>query len=218
VIGYQRQDDRFRLGSFGQWTASDALVLYYDGIVTKGPDAFYPIEDQAGPLGGAFVRKYEGSGRLFTTVTAGGAYTFLTGSTTSIEFLYNGQGYNDAEAAEYYRLRQSASDHFFEGNALAGLSQATLGGALNNGLPFLRRYYLMGQYQVREIRNVLDVIMRYTHSLEEHTGQASSILEWRLSDRVQFFNINVVAVNGGRDSEFGSILSKSFLAGIEVHF
>jgi len=217
VIGCRRQDDRFRLGSFGQWTASDALVLYYDGIVTKGTDALYAVPDQAGPLGGAFVRKYEGS-RLFTTVTAGGAYTFLSGSTTSLEFLYNGQGYNDAEAAEYYRIRQSASDHFFEGNALAGLSQATLGEALNNGLPFLRRYYLMGQYQVREIGNVLDVIVRYTHSLEEHTGQASSILEWRLSDRVQFFNINVVAVNGGRDSEFGSLLSGSFLAGIEAHF
>jgi hypothetical protein len=50
IIGYL-QNARFRLGSFGQWTASDALLLYYDGIVSKGTDALYPIQDQDNPRG-----------------------------------------------------------------------------------------------------------------------------------------------------------------------
>ncbi len=216
MIGYYRQHDRYRFGSYGQWTASDALLLYYDGIVAKGTDALYPVPDPASPLGGSFVRKYAGSSRLFTTVTAGAAYTFLSGSTLSLEFLYNDQGYNDEEASAYYALRQHASDGFFSAT-LSGLSSMTLAESLNTGLPFLRRYYLMGQYQVREIKNVVDVILRYVYSVEEHAGQASTILEWNMTDRIQFFNLNTAAVKGG-NTEFNSLVSRSFMAGIEAHF
>jgi hypothetical protein len=218
LIGYDQQDDRFRLGSYAQWTASDAILLYYDGIVSRGTDALYPVQDQTSPLEGAFVKKYDDSGRLFSTVTVGGSYTFLSGSTFSLEFLYNGQGYDDAEAGEYYRLRQNANDHFFDGGLLSGLSQKTLGESLSTGSPFLRRYYVMGQFQVREIKNALDVIVRYTHSLEERAGLASSILEWQLTDRIQFFNINTVSIDRGKETEFNAVLEKSFMAGIEVHF
>ena len=218
VIAYHRQDDRFRLGSFGQWTASDALLLYYDGIVTRGTDALYPVQDVANPLGGTFIKQYDDSGRLFTTAIAGGSYTFLSGSTVSMEFLYNGQGYSDAEAAEYYRLRRSAGDHLFDSGVLSGLSQQTLGQAFGTGSPFLRRYYVMGQFQVREIANVLDLIVRYTHNLEEHAGQASTILECQLSERVRFFTVATTGVNSAGDTEYNALVAKSVMAGIEVHF
>ena len=218
VIAYYRQDDWFRLGSYGQWTASDALLLYYDGIVSKGTDALYPITDASNPLGGAFVKQYDDSSRLFTTASAGGSYTFLSGETFSMEFLYNGQGYNNAEANAYYMIRRNAHDHFFDTTPPSGLSQMTLNNTLNNELPFLRRYYLMGQFKVREIKNVLDVIVRYTHGIEEHAGQASSIIEWQLSNRVQLFNINTVAVGSSRNTEFNSLLTSSYMAGIETHF
>jgi len=218
LIGYFKHEDRFRFGSYGQVTASDALVLYYDGIVSLETDVLYPVLDPASPLGGTFAKKYDGSGRPFATVTAGGAYTFLGGSTLSMEFLYNGQGYNDATATDYYRLRQNAANHFFDDGAMSGLSRKTLGESLNTGSPFLRRYYLMGQYQVREIKDVLDIMVRYIYGIEERAGQASTILEWRLSDRVQFFNINIVGIKGGKDTEFNAILARSFMAGIEVHF
>jgi hypothetical protein len=218
VIGYHQQNVRSRLGSFGQWTASDALVLYYDGIIAKGTDVLYPVEDQTSPLGASFVKQYDTSGKLFGTVTAGGSYTFLSGSTFSVELLYNGQGYNDAQANAYYQLRRNANDHFFDTTALAGLSQQTLAQSLYNGSPFLRRYYAMAQYQVREIKNVLDVIVRYTHGLDEHAGQASSIIEWQMTDRIQFFNINTVSVGSREETEFNSILNKSAMVGIEAHF
>jgi hypothetical protein len=135
-----------------------------------------------------------------------------------MEFLYNGQGYDNAEANAYYTIRRNAYDHFFDTILLSGLSQMTLNDTLNNELPFLRRYYLMGQFQVREIKNVLDIIVRYTHGIEEHAGQASSIIEWQLSNRIQLFNINTVAVGNGKDTEFNSLLTSSYMAGIEMHF
>lgn len=218
LISYFQQHDRFRLGSYGQWTASDALVLYFDGIVARGTDVLYPVQNPANPLGAEFIQPYNDSGRLFTTVTVGGSYTFLSGSTLSIEFLYNGAGYGDAEARDYYNLRRNASEHFFDSGPMAGLSALTLSEALNTGSPFLRRCYLMAQFQSKEIRNVLDIILRYTYSPEERSGQASTIIEWRLSNRVRFFNINTAATGGGRETEFNSILTKSVLAGIEAHF
>jgi hypothetical protein len=76
----------------------------------------------------------------------------------------------------------------------------------------------MGQFQVREIKNVLDIIVRYTYSLEEHAGQASSIIEWQMTDRTRLFNINTVSTGRGKETEFNAVLEKSFMAGIEVHF
>ena len=218
LIGYFKRDDRFHFGSYGQWTASDAVLLYYDGIVARGNDALYPAPDTADPLGGTFTERYDGSGRLFATTVVGGAYTFLSGSTLNLEFLYNGQGYGDADAAEYYRLRNAAGDHYFDGGLMSALSSRTLGQTVNTGLPFLRRYYVMGQFQVREIGNALDISVRYMRGLEERAGQASTILEGKLSDRVQFFNINMVGIGRGRETEFNAVLARSFMAGIEVHF
>jgi hypothetical protein len=216
LIGYFQQDARFRLGSYGQWTASDALLLYYDGIVSRGTDALYPVPDPASPLVGSFARTQDSSSRIYATVTAGGSYTFLSGSTLSLEFLYNGQGYGEADADAYYRLRRSASDHYFDGGRLSALSRQLLGETMNTGQPFLRRYYAMGQFQAREIVNVLDIIVRYIHSLEERAGLASSIVEWQLSDRVELFNINSVAVSRGGETEFNAILAWSVLAGLEL--
>jgi hypothetical protein len=64
----------------------------------------------------------------------------------------------------------------------------------------------------------MDLYLRYTYGLEEHVGQASTILEWQLSDRIQFFNINTISSNGNGNNEFSAIFSKSFMIGIEVHF
>ena len=217
LIAYDRQNDRFRLGSYGQWTASDAVLLYYDGIIMRGTDALYPAPDPSNPLGAAFVKKYDHSKRFLAGVTGGGSYTCLSGSTVSIEFLYNGQGYTDDEAALYYHLRRQAGELFFN-PALFGLSQKTLAEALNNGLPFLRRYYVMTQFQSREIANAIDLILRYVYGLEEHAGQASTIIEWRISDRIQLFNINAIAVTHGKETEFNAVLDKSCMVGIEAHF
>ncbi|HET7318205.1 MAG TPA: hypothetical protein VFK23_03610 [Nitrospirota bacterium] len=218
LINYFQQHERFRLGSYGQWTASDAVVLYYDGIVSKGTDVLYPVVDPGLQLSGEFQRTNAGSGRLYPAVTAGGSYTFLSGETLSLEFLYNGAGYNDDEADAYYQLRQNAALHFLDSSPIGALSQKTLVQSLFTGSDLLRRYYLMAQLQSREIKNVLNIIVRYTHGLEEHAGQTSSIIEWKMTDRLEFFNINTVAVSRGRDTEFNALLDKSFLAGVEAHF
>jgi hypothetical protein len=218
LIGYEQRESRFRMGSFGQWTASDSVILYYDGVAQKGSDALYPNQDPGLPLGGEFVRKYEDSSRIFFTAVAGGSYTTLSGSTMTLEFLYNSEGYGDAEALDYYDLRKNASDHYFDTTPLSGLSQKTLAESLTTGLPFLRRYYLMAQYQEKEIKNVLDVILRYAYSIEEDAGAATTIVEWKLSDRMSLFNINNISTHNDENNEYNSLIRNSFMLGVEAHF
>jgi len=59
--------------------------------------------------------------------------------------------------------------------------------------------------------------VRYVHGIEERAGQASTIVEWKLTDRIEFFDVNAIAV-GGSNTEFSSVLRGSFMAGVEVHF
>lgn len=218
LISYFQSGGRFRLGGFGQWTVSDAVLLYYDGIIVQGTDVLYPEESPSNALGAEFIKKYGDSERIFATVAVGGSYTALSGETYSLEFLYNGEGYDDAEAKRYYDLRQNAGNHFFDVDVLSGLSQQTLFNSFNTGLPFLRKYYLMVQFSDREIKSVLDINLRYVHCLEDNTGAASSILEWKLSDRMLFFNINQIGFDYRKESEFTSVLDWSVMAGIEMHF
>src|SRR5574341_597629 len=206
LIGYEQRESGSRMGSFGQWTASDSVIVYYDGIVKKGSDALYPEQTPGNPFGAEFVKKYEDSNRLFFTTVAGGSYTTLSGSTMTLEFLYNSEGYGDAEARAYYDLRKNASDHYFDATPLSGLSQKTLAESLTTGLPFLRRYYLMAQYQAREIKNVLDIILRYAYSIEEDAGAATTIVEWKLSDRMSLFNINNISTHNSKNTEYNALI------------
>jgi len=96
VIGYSQQHERFRLGSYGQWTASDAVVLYYDGIVSKGTDALYPVPDPANPLGGSMDRSMS-SHRGPMPRSPQAVLHLPVRQTLSFELLYNGAGYDDEE-------------------------------------------------------------------------------------------------------------------------
>jgi hypothetical protein len=136
----------------------------------------------------------------------------------TLEFLYNSEGYGNAGARDYYDLRRNASDHYFDTGPLSGLSQRTLAESLNTGLPFLRKYYLMAQYQEKEIKNVLDVILRYAYSIEEDAGAATTIVEWKLSDRMSLFNINNISTHNSKNTEYNALVRNSFMLGVETHF
>jgi hypothetical protein len=56
------------------------------------------------------------------------------------------------------------------------------------------------------------------HSLDENAGLASTIIEWKITDNLQLFNINAVSIDHGGDTEYNSILEKSFLLGLEAYF
>ena len=89
---------------------------------------------------------------LKPVVLVGGSYTFETKGTLTMEYAYNGQGYNDAQADRYYSLRRRAANAFASGGRMSGLAQRTLGQTAGTGLRFLRRNYALLQYTAEQYR------------------------------------------------------------------
>ncbi|MGB5218236.1 MAG: hypothetical protein WBN66_08045, partial [Smithella sp.] len=56
-------------GFFGGWTASDALLLYTEGSMRKGSDAYYPVEDTSS-FGASLQRIYSDDPEIRPTILA----------------------------------------------------------------------------------------------------------------------------------------------------
>ena len=138
IFSYE-EEDRGRLGAFGGWTATDALLLYGEGFISRGTSALYPVENVTHPFGASMQAIDDESSSLKGIVLVGGAYTLEAGPTITAEYLYNGLGYSNDQARVYYRLRKHASDAYNLAGPIQGLSSITLGQTADPGLRFLRK-------------------------------------------------------------------------------
>lgn len=216
LILSHREGGRNRLGSFAGWTATDALLLYAEGTLARGSDAYYPQIDES-PFDAAMQKLYTEDPSLQPTILLGGSYTLEMGPTLTLEYVYNGPGYSDADAALFYRLRERASEGFQSSGPEKGLGSDVLSRTLDPGLRLLRRNYVMLQYNHNDIRDVLNLTLRWTQNLDDHSGQFISVLEYFIGDHLEVFSIGTVNA-GGRDTEFGSILDLQWMVGLEYAF
>lgn len=216
MILSHRERDRSRLGVFGGWTATDALLIYGEGVMHKGTDALYPQADRT-PLGASMTARYENDSSLKGTVLVGGAYTLESGPTLSLEYVYHSPGYDDEEAEVFYGLRDRAAQAFQGGQPTKGLAAMTLSQTADPGLRFLRRHHLMAQYHHSNIWNVLHLTFRWTQNLEDHSGQFVSIVEYTVGDHVTLFSIGTVN-RGNGNTEYGSIMDYQWMLGVEYAF
>lgn len=215
VIFSYKENDRSRLGFFGGWTASDALLLYGEGNLSKGTDTLYPVEDNDHPFGVTMQPIDEDSSTIKGTVLLGGSYTFLVGPTLTMEYLYNGYGYNDDQAKTYYLLRDNASDAFL--SPLDALSRFSLSQTANIGLRFLRQNYTMLQYSHTNIYDIINLVFRWTQNLDDDSGQFLFIFEWDISNHLQLISVGNIN-NGSQNTEFGTIFDSQWTIGLEYTF
>ncbi len=216
ILSY-REKDRGRLGAFGGWTATDALLLYGEGAISRGTSALYPVEDITHPFGASMQALYDESSSPKGIVLVGGSYTLEAGPTITAEYLYYGLGYSGDQARAYYCLREKASYAYNLLGPLWGLSRATLGQTVDPGLRFLRRNYVMLQYGHNDLLNVFNVIFRWARNLDDGSGQFISIVDCSVGDHIQLFAIG--GINSGRgDKEFSDILESHLMIGLEYTF
>ena len=216
IILSHQEKDRTRLGGFAGKTVSDAFLLYTEGVLSKGSNALYPVETN-NPFGASMEPVEDEDSSIEGSILVGGSYTLEIGPTLTLEYLYNGFGYNDSEASLYYQLRQNASNAYTSTGPLADLSVFTLGRTADPGLRFLRRNYIMLQYQHSEIMDVLSLTFRWTRNLDDNCGQIIMIAEYLLGDHIQLFSIG--SINGGsRDTEFRALYNCQWMIGLEYTF
>ncbi len=215
ILSY-REGGRKRLGFFTGWTATDALLLYAEGTLSRGSDAYYPQADE-GPFSASMQALYENDSSLQPTVLLGGSYTLEMGPTLTLEYVYNGPGYSDADAERFYRLRDCAAEGFLSSSPEKAPAADRLSIMADPGLRLLRRNYLMVQYNQNDIRGVLNLTLRWTQNLDDYSGQFISVLEYYIGDHLEVFSIGTVNA-GGEDTEFGSILDLNWMVGLEYTF
>jgi len=216
ILSHQ-ESDRSRLGVFGGWTATDALLLYGEGVVSKGSNALYPKEAAGNPFSASMEATDDDDSSLKGIILAGGSYTLEMGATLTVEYVYNGQGYSDTQADAYYRLRQKASDAYALTGSIRSLSRLTLSRTADPKLRFLRRNYVMLQYNHNDIRDVLNLTFRWTQNIDDDSGQFISIVECFVGDHTQLFLVGSVN-SGGRDTEFKTPLGCQCMIGLEYTF
>jgi len=215
ILSHQ-ESDRNRLGAFGGWTATDALLIYGEGTISRGTNALYPKKAN-NPFGASMDAVYDKDSSLKGTILAGGSYTLEVGPTLTMEYVYNGTGYSDGEAKAYYRLRQAASDAYYLADPIQSLSKLTLSQTADPKLRFLRRNYIMFQYNHNDIWDVLNLTFRWTQNIDDSSGQFISIVECFVGDHIQLFAIGSVN-SGSEDTEFGTILDYQWMIGLEYTF
>jgi hypothetical protein len=213
LIAVNRERDPDELSGYGQITASDALLLYAEGTLSRGSGALYP-RVATNPVGAELAESKRYSDDLLYAVLTGAAYTFEAGPTINIEYVYNQFGYDDAEASQYYALVNAASSAFVAGGADAGFAAMTLGQAATANLLLLRRHYVFVQFLQTQIRNQIDVTVRYARNLDDGSGSFVPVVDWNISDHLQLFLVGAFN-HGGTETEFGRFVNYQVTAGIK---
>jgi hypothetical protein len=215
ILSY-KESSKISLGFFGGWTVSDAILLYTEGAMTQGSEGLYPKNDGF-PFGASMQKIYADDYTIKPVLLLGGSYTFETKGTLTLEYVYYGLGYNDAEADRYYILRRQAAGGISSGGLLSAFGQMTLGQTAGTGLRFLRRNYALLQYTQSNIINVFDLTLRWTQNLDDGSGQFTGLVTYYLGKHWELFSVGTVMA-GGKDTEFGSILDYQWMIGLKYTF
>jgi len=215
ILSY-KEGSKISLGLFGGWTISDAILLYGEGVIAQGSRALYPQQDSS-PFGASMQKIYKDDHTIKPVLLAGGSYTFAASGTLSVEYAYYSPGYSDAQADCYYTLRRRAAGAISSGGLVSALGQMTLGQTANTGLRFLRKNYALLQYTQNNIKNSIDLVLRWTQNLDDGSGQLTTVVTYSLGKHLELFSVGT-AMSGGKDTEFGSILDYQWMIGSKYTF
>jgi len=215
ILSY-RGDSKISLGFFGGWTLSDAILLYSEGVITQGSQAFYPEKDRS-PFGASMQKIFQDDHTIKPILLVGGSYTFRTSGTLTMEYVYHSPGYSDARADSYYALRRNAAEALPLGGLASALGQRVLGQTANTGLRLLRKNYALLQYSQNNIRNVIDLTVRWTQNLDDGSGQLTTVVAYSLGKHLELFSVATVMA-GGKNTEFGSFLDYQGMIGLKYTF
>jgi len=216
LIGSHKRDDRNRLGAYAGWTASDALLLYGEGMVQQGSEALCPAAS-ANPLGASMETSKADNDDLEKMVVAGGSYTLAAGPTITLEYLHHSLGYDNDETDRYYELRQKAADAYFQPGLLASLSRQTLSQTVDPNLRFLRQNYLMLQSVCPDINDVLSLTARWLWNMDDGSSRLYGSIVYSWGDHTELFTLGAYNMGDG-DTEFGTFLKYQWVVGVEYAF
>jgi hypothetical protein len=160
---------------------------------------------------------YQNDSTIKPVLLIGGSYTFAGSGTLYLEYAYNSPGYSDSEADNYYSLRRRAAEAINLSGLVSALGQKTLGQTVNTGLRFLRKNYALLQYTQNNIKNKIDLTLRWTQNLNDGSGQFTTVVSYSLGNHLELFSVGTVMA-GSKKTEFGSILDYQCMIGLKYTY
>ena len=199
-------------GFFGQWTVSDAMLLYTDIGVRQGSDARVAMRDGS-PFGWSLAARPQ---QRETDMVAGISYTQDNGDTLSFEWRHNQQGLNRQENADLQQATIDALGSFGNPAAAPGAG-LFLQQSSNMKNRSLRRNYLYMQYILREIKPNLGINFLALHNLDDRGTQWIGVVNYNLSSSTRV-SLNVVANSGSERSEFRRYFNFATFLGLKYYY
>ena len=189
------------LGLHGQYTASDALLIYgeFGSGSVSGSRALLSPADASEPFQVAARSSRQAD------VSLGLAYTWENGHSFNAEILHSGHGYHRAEAAAYF--------------ARAAASPAAAAQALADAPPLLGRDYLhlVWQSNLMESGGESGAYWRLmaSHSLSDHGSELAGYGEHAFDSHTSGFVMVVLPVGDARE-EFSSLMRGRITLGLKM--
>ena len=207
LIASRREGELWRFGAYGQWTASDALLLYAD-LNYGRRDNLQQAEPDANPLG--WQMQPDPANKRRTTLLLGGAYTFENGINLNLEALHYGDGLSDSSAARQREMAEQMQPWLT--TPLAPYAGAALSQSIDIRRMQLRRNYLAIQL-MDPTRERYSWSIRYLRSLDDRSGELVPLGSYDLNDKLQLW-ANLSLRHGNRNSEYGQLLRRSAMLGV----
>jgi hypothetical protein len=103
------------------------------------------------------------------------------------------------------------------GGTVGTLGQMTLGQTINPGLRFLRKNYAMLQYTQSNIKNKIDLTLRWTQNLDDGSGQFLTLVSYSLGNHLELFSSGMINA-GNENTEFVSTLNYQLMFGLKYTY
>lgn len=204
-----------RIGTYGTWTVSDALLFYGDASLGRGRNALFAVQQPQAPAGWTFLQNQTRDSSLRASALLGASYTLTSGWTGTLELLYNGDGYSSGERREYQTAIQSGNTALAGGNAAAA---GLLGQSLNPQQSLLGRRYAMVQLGRTDLFNKFDVTLRYMQAFDAPRGGNLALsVNYKLSPAAELFAYGQWNV-GNSQSEFAQLYRFSLMSGVRYYW
>ena len=212
-----------RFGGFGSWTASDAVVLFFDASFAQGSNGRYVTNVENDPFGSAFAQAKDDDGTLRAEILLGGSYTFTEGTTVSAEYLYYGEGYDNDEADDFYALLNRSGEAFaYQGDdaarqQLAQLATRNLYYAQQSNLAFRRRHYVMLYANRDDLWDRLGVTGGVMMNANDQSFYAFANSSLKIVDALESF-ANILTYSRENDTEFHGLFDYMATVGLRWYF
>lgn len=209
------RDKQTQLGSYGQWTQSDALLLYADVALKEFSPALY-VDADSSALGAGFQARRRQK-NIYVDGLIGFSYTLLNGQVFGLEYRHNSEGYSDTEQENYYDLINLAASQFTRTDRVGAQSIAALVTSADPHLRTLNKNYLYGHYMWRDVIDDLSINFLVSHGLDDHSSQVTAVANYYLSDNWRLAG-NFIFNHGDDESEHRRYIDDVFFIGLKYFF